>query len=317
MWAKQKYSGFTIVELLIVIVVIAILAAITIVAYNGIQDRARASAASQALSSAAKKIKLWQAEQDSTLAPSSLVAAGVSNSSGIIYQYTQGSNGAYCITASVSGKSYTLTEATTTPSVGTCTGHVDGGIITNLATNPDAVGSASGFSGMGSNQAGSNLSIATDRYHNGTTSLKRIITSTNTGGIGVRAPIISTRVNAGEKLAWSFWVYSSRAGTMTTHFEGVRVSDGTTYVGCIGDPATFTIPINTWTQVSATCSPTVDAYLTGGGAYNLQVQVGDTIWYDEFMTTKTNAVQNYGDGSSPGWAWNGTANNATSTGPPQ
>jgi prepilin-type N-terminal cleavage/methylation domain-containing protein len=40
MWAKRKTQGFTIVELLIVIVVIAILAAITIVAYNGIQQRA-------------------------------------------------------------------------------------------------------------------------------------------------------------------------------------------------------------------------------------------------------------------------------------
>lgn len=36
-----KQSGFTIVELLIVIVVIAILAAITLVTYNGIQVRAR------------------------------------------------------------------------------------------------------------------------------------------------------------------------------------------------------------------------------------------------------------------------------------
>ena len=36
----KKTSGFTIVELLIVIVVIGILAAITIVAYNGVQKRA-------------------------------------------------------------------------------------------------------------------------------------------------------------------------------------------------------------------------------------------------------------------------------------
>lgn len=38
---RKSKSAFTIVELLIVIVVIAILAAITIVAYNGIQVRAR------------------------------------------------------------------------------------------------------------------------------------------------------------------------------------------------------------------------------------------------------------------------------------
>ena len=44
MTKQTKSSGFTIVELLIVIVVIAILAAITIVAYNGIQDRANTTA---------------------------------------------------------------------------------------------------------------------------------------------------------------------------------------------------------------------------------------------------------------------------------
>lgn len=38
---SKRVRGFTIVELLIVIVVIAILAAITILAYNGIQQRAR------------------------------------------------------------------------------------------------------------------------------------------------------------------------------------------------------------------------------------------------------------------------------------
>ena len=39
-----RYSGFTIVELLIVIVVIAILAAISLVAYTGVQNSANDAA---------------------------------------------------------------------------------------------------------------------------------------------------------------------------------------------------------------------------------------------------------------------------------
>lgn len=51
--------GFTIVELLIVIVVIAILAAITIVAYNGIQQRARDAQRVSDLSQMEKALKLY------------------------------------------------------------------------------------------------------------------------------------------------------------------------------------------------------------------------------------------------------------------
>lgn len=54
--------GFTIVELLIVIVVIAILAAITIVAYNGIQQRAKTSAVRSAATTTAKKAELYNTE---------------------------------------------------------------------------------------------------------------------------------------------------------------------------------------------------------------------------------------------------------------
>lgn len=52
---QTKQKGFTIVELLIVVVVIAILAAITIVAYNGIQNRAKASSAQSAANVVMKK----------------------------------------------------------------------------------------------------------------------------------------------------------------------------------------------------------------------------------------------------------------------
>lgn len=54
---RQKQTGFTIVELLIVAVVIAILAAITIVAYSGIRDRAQVSALQSQLSQAMKKVQ--------------------------------------------------------------------------------------------------------------------------------------------------------------------------------------------------------------------------------------------------------------------
>jgi general secretion pathway protein G len=55
-----KQKGFTIVELLIVIVVIGILAAITIVAYNGIQTRAENTKTVNAMSAWAKGLQLYK-----------------------------------------------------------------------------------------------------------------------------------------------------------------------------------------------------------------------------------------------------------------
>lgn len=54
--------GFTIVELLIVIVIIGILAAITIVAYNGIQERANFGKSQSDLSALNKAIQLYYAD---------------------------------------------------------------------------------------------------------------------------------------------------------------------------------------------------------------------------------------------------------------
>ncbi len=56
---QTNTKGFTIVELLIVIVVIAILAAISIVAYTGIQQRARNSSAFSLASQVAKKADVY------------------------------------------------------------------------------------------------------------------------------------------------------------------------------------------------------------------------------------------------------------------
>lgn len=55
----KDQKGFTIVELLIVIVVIGILAAITVVAFNGVQNRGKASAGQSLASSVAKKAEAY------------------------------------------------------------------------------------------------------------------------------------------------------------------------------------------------------------------------------------------------------------------
>lgn len=55
----NQHKGFTIVELLIVIVVIAILAAITVVAYNGVQNRGRTSAGAANATLIARKAEMF------------------------------------------------------------------------------------------------------------------------------------------------------------------------------------------------------------------------------------------------------------------
>ena len=98
----RKDRGFTIVELLIVIVVIAILAAITIVAYNGIQNRAKTSSAQAAGNVVVKKAEAanatgsvgypaattdFSANAESSLAGSGVtLAATASGTSTVIYQ---------------------------------------------------------------------------------------------------------------------------------------------------------------------------------------------------------------------------------------
>lgn len=62
MWAMRRSTGFTIVELLIVVVIIGILAAIVVVAYNGITATAHDSTVKSDLANFAKRLELEKVE---------------------------------------------------------------------------------------------------------------------------------------------------------------------------------------------------------------------------------------------------------------
>jgi len=62
-FAVSRPSGFTIVELLIVVVVIAILAAISLVAYTGIQNRAANAKTESEVAAIAKALEMYHADK--------------------------------------------------------------------------------------------------------------------------------------------------------------------------------------------------------------------------------------------------------------
>ncbi len=65
--SRQQVSfGFTIVELLIVIVVVGVLASIVVVAYRGVQDRASSSSIVNGIKATEKALKLFGSDQGIT-----------------------------------------------------------------------------------------------------------------------------------------------------------------------------------------------------------------------------------------------------------
>jgi prepilin-type N-terminal cleavage/methylation domain-containing protein len=120
--AAPSRAGFTIVELLIVIVVIGILAAITIVTYNGIQQRTRDTKLSSILASANKKAQV-EFNLNGSYPPTSALGASSDVS---LTMTADPSTETLCITAS--GTNYTTKNITQTGTIsnGPCDGHSGG-----------------------------------------------------------------------------------------------------------------------------------------------------------------------------------------------
>jgi prepilin-type N-terminal cleavage/methylation domain-containing protein len=318
----KKYSGFTIVELLIVIVVIAILAAITVVIFNGVQNRAKTSASIAGLTQISKKIATWQVENsDQDAVPDCVTFATqigsvrnsdddcVSVKDGITYQYSQLSEGGvptgYCITATNGTINYKMTN-TSSPVSGGCAGHGLSGVppITNLVTNPSFEVNTADWSGNG---ASITRSVAESRT--GAASVQ-VIANANNNNYGLTSALSMLPAQTGQVFSVSAWVKADPGIKLALRSDEY---DGGTYIR--GDSQPFTTN-GEWQRVSLTTQP-----ISAGTSLKVYVRmynetVTRTYYVDDVMVVNGGVLYPYADGSTSGWIWKGATHNSRSTGPP-
>lgn len=336
MWVKNK-DGFTIVELLIVVVVIAILAAITIVAYNGINNRAKESAIQSNLSQQAKKLLVWKV-QNGEQYPASLAdaqAQGMLGSASGVQYITYIPSPAltdFCATAErADGARYSVTSRNASPVTGEC--------VTNLATDPAATNTAVDVGGAGwrtSRWFGSTGAAGSYSLQTGvsdapagtglTTYARKNWTAINTGSGGdlgyenTRATSTGVSTQGMPFQGGAVYTLSSYLRSSTNHSNANLSLFWHDAAGAyVSASASGNRPLvaNQWFRMSVTA--TVPATATSAGIVSdLDGQiasVGQNLDGTGLMITQGASLYSYGDGNSPGWFWNGAANNSTSTGP--
>lgn len=114
--------GFTIVELLIVIIVIAVLVTLTVVSYVNISQNAIASSVKSDLSSAAKQIENYKVTSSSDNYPPDLNTVGVKASNGNTFTYyTLSGSKSYCLVSTNGNVIYSISSSQPQTVFGDCT----------------------------------------------------------------------------------------------------------------------------------------------------------------------------------------------------
>ncbi|MFZ2835793.1 MAG: prepilin-type N-terminal cleavage/methylation domain-containing protein [Candidatus Saccharimonadales bacterium] len=305
--SRSKQRGFTIVELLIVIVIIGILATITIVAYNGIQERSRISSVNSALGQARKKLATYQVDNPDTYPAdkAALGVLGIKDTDSLTYQYTRiaGPPDTYCLTATNATTSYKISSTTSAATTGGCAGHGQGGVaaVTNVVANPSFETSTSLWS-----PAGDQGSPTIARAPTGPTGSYHLTVSK-------AAPVGSAQVNyihngatANTTYFLGFWAWADSAGTANVQLARNNIG--------------FSPFINL--NLALTTTPTFFSATGVSPADTSQLRLritpktdGLTTHYDGFIVVEGSTMTSYADGNSTDWAWNGSQDNSSSTGP--
>ena len=304
--------GFTLVELLIVIVVIAILAAITIVAYGGVTSRAQAATLQSDLSQAKTFLEGYLAQNGTYPADLPTAhSAGLKISSGDTLTYTVNNSvnpATYTLTATNSTQNYFVNNTSqTSPQSG----------ITNFIPNP-AFRSDTNNWGSWSYPGGS--AVASRVTTGGPTAALpdfwRLTISTTPTGSPANVPTAYVPVAPGATYCGSAYVRYSAAlanGPRLDIFAKDASGVNTTLQG-----PTQSVTVGSWGRIyqcATMPATTATAAIVVEYSGPTTLPVGATLDVTGAMFTQGSTLYNYADGATTGWVWGGLIDESPSSGP--
>ncbi|RYZ33766.1 MAG: prepilin-type N-terminal cleavage/methylation domain-containing protein [Sphingobacteriales bacterium] len=255
---SSSQRGFTIVELLIVIVVIGILAAIVIVAYQGVSSRAKIASITSGLTQYSKKINVYNSTNGNY--PTSISEAGIKDGEDVSYQYTNTSATEYCLTATSGTMTYYISQASGGVQQGVCSSY--NLLVWNESGSPVISGATTDTSESRSAPASMRL---------GPGLVGRMLNGNPYSG------------TAGQTYTVSLWIKTANTWNGTNGNSKVRfgAASGGAFLNACGYNGVKTA----WVQVS--CSYTLTATNTSVGiSVGNDGTVGD-IWIDDVSVSRS------------------------------
>jgi prepilin-type N-terminal cleavage/methylation domain-containing protein len=333
---KQHSEGFTIVELLIVIIVIAILAVITIVAYSTISSQASTSVLKNDLATSSRSLSLFQVDNssfptglDCTATPAQNAICLKSSGDVAYTSYSSVNNTepqTFCLEATKGTLIFHISEAGQVVQ-GACGG---GPTIVNIASNPgvyinaDNYSSWAGDGGGATNSGRTAVGWSTRGYAFRNTWIAQ--NNSYTGDVGYEMPNVgggaSLTPNTQYTARWK--VVSSKPQRLSPQVGNWTISGGG---GWSGSGATNT---SSGDVVVSTATPTDQwiTFTTGNNTVGVKLYTtlisgaGASYWTNDdyieisdLIITEGSDPVIYADGASPGWSWIGSAHASRSTGP--
>jgi prepilin-type N-terminal cleavage/methylation domain-containing protein len=309
---RGDYHGFTIVELLVVILVIGILAGISIVGYGAWRKNIAEDQLKSELSGVASAME--NARNFSSTYPTAIPST-FTPSNDVTLTYVSGDAKTFCIQASTSQDStliyrYDISEKKE-PQVGAC-GVVVVPTIANAMHNPNP---SSATYWKSSSESEMSLSFPTVSGNNAVRSTR--VTTNIAALYGERNGVGVVSATTGDQYTLLFTVVSN----VTTSVD-LRIGYGTstlasTVLAGVGPtinlvanvPQTIVLPFTVPSGITAQPLFFKLLWNSGAGAIGNYFDVYKVMW------VAGNYNGTYRDGYSAGWSWSGTPNLSTSSGP--